>query len=142
MQDDKNIVRSPKSYNSQVGVPLSVWLMNEENDLAIFEAGISRPDEMENLEPIISPTIGLITNIGQTHDENFLNSKQKIREKLKLFIHANTLIFNRDYLDLNDEIVGNSIIRKLNLFTWSRKAKANLQIGKITREGAQPLQAT
>jgi Alr-MurF fusion protein len=137
MQEDRNIVRSPKSYNSQVGVPLSVWQMNEENNFAIFEAGISRPGEMENLEPIITPTIGLITNIGQAHDENFLNSKQKIREKLKLFIHVNTLIFNRDNLDLNDEIVGNSVMKKLNLFTWSKKAKANLQIGKITKEGGE-----
>jgi Alr-MurF fusion protein len=137
MQDDKNIVRSPKSYNSQVGVPLSVWLMNEENNLAIFEAGISKPNEMENLEFIISPSIGLITNIGQAHDENFLNSKQKIREKLKLFLRANTLIFNRDNLDLNDEIVGNSVMKKLNLFTWSKKSKANLQIGKITKDGGE-----
>ncbi len=135
MQEDKNVVRSPKSYNSQVGVPLSVWLMSEENNLAIFEAGISRPDEMEKLEPIISPSVGLITNIGQAHDENFLNSKQKIREKLKLFIHASALIFNRDNLELNDEIVGNSVMKKLNLFTWSRKSKANLQIGKVTKEG-------
>ena len=135
MQEDKNIVRSPKSYNSQVGVPLSVWQINEENELAIFEAGISRPDEMEKLEPIISPTIGLITNIGQAHDENFLNSKQKIREKLKLFVHATTLIFNRDNLELNDEIVSNSVMKRLNLFTWSKKSKANLQIGKITKDG-------
>jgi alanine racemase len=120
-----------------VGVPLSVWQMNEENNFAIFEVGISQPDEMEKLEPIISPTIGLITNIGQAHDENFLNSKQKIREKLKLFVHANTLIFNRDNLELNDEIVGNSVMKKLNLFTWSKKAKANLQIGKITKEGSE-----
>lgn len=134
MQEDKQIVRSPKSYNSQVGVPLSVWGMNEENNLAIFEAGISKPDEMEKLEPIISPTIGLITTIGQAHDENFLNSKQKIREKLKLFVRVNMLIYCRDNLELNEEIVSNPVIKKLNLFTWSRKSKANLQIGKITKE--------
>lgn len=133
LEDDKRIVRSPKSYNSQVGVPLSVWLMSEEHNLALFEAGISRPDEMEKLEPIISPSVGLITNIGQAHDENFLNAKQKIREKLKLFIHAGTLIYCKDNLELNDEIVANPVMRKLNLFTWSRKAKANLQIGKITK---------
>ncbi len=137
MQDDKNIVRSPKSYNSQVGVPLSVWLTSEEHTIAIFEAGISMPDEMERLEPIISPTIGLITNIGYAHDENFLNPRQKIREKLKLFIHANTLIFNRDNLELNDEIVSNPVIKKLHLFTWSKKSKANLQVGKITKLGGE-----
>ena len=134
-EEDKNIVRSPKSYNSQVGVPLSVWLMSEENNMGIFEAGISQPDEMEKLEPIISPTVGLITNIGQAHDENFLNAKQKIREKLKLFVHSGTLIYNRDNLELNDEIVANPVMKQLNLFTWSKKAKANLQIGKITKEG-------
>ncbi len=135
MQEDKSVIRSPKSYNSQVGVPLSVWMLSEEHDHAIFEAGISKPDEMEKLEPIISPTIGLITNIGQAHNENFLNPKQKIREKLKLFVHANTLIYNRDNLELNDEIVSNPVIRKLNLFTWSRKSKANLQVGKVTKDG-------
>lgn len=134
LQEDKHVVRSPKSYNSQVGVPLSVWLMSETHNIAIFEAGISKPDEMEKLEPIISPTIGLITNIGQAHDENFLDARHKIREKLKLFVHANTLIYCRDNLDLNEEIISNPVIRKLNLFTWSRKSKANLQIGKITKE--------
>ncbi|MBI3500879.1 MAG: bifunctional UDP-N-acetylmuramoyl-tripeptide:D-alanyl-D-alanine ligase/alanine racemase [Bacteroidetes bacterium] len=135
LQEDKSVVRSPKSYNSQVGVPLSVWLTSEEHNIAIFEAGISKPDEMENLEPIISPTVGLITNIGQAHDENFLNPKQKIREKLKLFVHANTLIYNRDNLKLNEEIIANPVIKKINLFTWSRKSKANLQVGKVTKEG-------
>jgi len=135
LQEDKNVVRSPKSYNSQVGVPLSVWLTSEEHNIAIFEAGISKPDEMEKLEPIISPTIGLITNIGQAHDENFLSPRQKTGEKLKLFIHTSTLIYNRDHLDLNEEIVSNSAMKKLNLITWSRKAKANLQVGKVTKEG-------
>jgi len=135
LQEDKNVVRSPKSYNSQVGVPLSVWLTNEQNQIAIFEAGISKPGEMEKLETIVSPTIGIFTNVGQAHDENFLNTKQKIREKLKLFIHAETLIFNRDNLELNDEVVSNPVIKKLNLFTWSKKTKANLQIAKITKQG-------
>lgn len=134
LQEDKSVVRSPKSYNSQVGVPLSVWLISEEHNMAVFEAGISKPDEMEKLEPIISPTIGLFTNIGQAHDENFLNPKQKIREKLKLFVHTNTLIYNRDNLELNDEIVSNPVIKKINHFTWSRKSKANLQVGKVTKE--------
>lgn len=137
LQDDKHVVRSPKSYNSQVGVPLSVWLINEENDLAIFEAGISKPDEMEKLEVIISPTVGLITNIGQAHDENFFSPKQKIGEKLKLFVHCNTLIYCKDYLNLNEEIISNPAIKQKNLFTWSRKSKANLQVGKVTKEGGE-----
>ena len=65
------IVRSPKSYNSQIGVPLSVWQMEAANDLAIFEAGISKPDEMEKLQSIIRPTIGIFTNIGEAHNEKF-----------------------------------------------------------------------
>ncbi len=82
---DYNIVRSPKSYNSQIGVPLSVWQMNEANTLAIFEAGISRPGEMEALQKIIQPTIGILTNIGVAHDEGFENQQEKIHEKLQLF---------------------------------------------------------
>ncbi|MFH1004980.1 MAG: bifunctional UDP-N-acetylmuramoyl-tripeptide:D-alanyl-D-alanine ligase/alanine racemase [Bacteroidota bacterium] len=134
MRDDKHIVRSPKSYNSQVGVPLSVWQLNETHNMALFEAGISRPTEMKRLEHIIFPTIGLITNIGQSHDENFTDKKQKIREKLMLFIHAHTLIYCRDYLELNEEIMSNPALKKTNLFTWSKKVKSNLQIGKITKE--------
>ena len=71
LSPDFNIVRSPKSYNSQVGVPLSVWQMNESNNLAIFEAGISEANEMDALRTVIKPTIGVFTNIGQAHDENF-----------------------------------------------------------------------
>ncbi len=66
-----NIVRSPRSYNSQIGVPLSVWQMTAEHNLAIFEAGISMPDEMDSLQNIIQPTIGILTNIGEVHSENF-----------------------------------------------------------------------
>jgi UDP-N-acetylmuramyl pentapeptide synthase len=71
MREEKNIVRSPKSFNSQVGVPLSVWQMNSEHEMALFEAGISRTGEMEKLERIIKPTTGIFTNIGQAHSENF-----------------------------------------------------------------------
>ncbi|HEY4800951.1 MAG TPA: bifunctional UDP-N-acetylmuramoyl-tripeptide:D-alanyl-D-alanine ligase/alanine racemase [Bacteroidia bacterium] len=137
LEEDKNVVRSPKSYNSQVGVPLSVWLTGEEHDLAIFEAGISKTGEMGKLEPIVSPTIGLITNIGQAHDENFSESRSKIREKLKLFIHSNTLIYCRDHAELNEEIISDPVLKKINLFSWSRKSKANLQIGKITKDAKE-----
>ena len=86
--DDFNIIRSPKSYNSQIGVPLSVWGMTEKHNLAIFEAGISQPGEMEKLEKIIQPTIGVLTNIGEAHSEGFKDSKQKEEEKRKLFQHC------------------------------------------------------
>ena len=93
LKDDYTIVRSPKSYNSQIGVPLSVWqLANTKPQIAIFEAGISKPGEMEKLERIIRPTIGVITYIGHEHDENFDSLDQKREEKMKLFAHTETVI--------------------------------------------------
>lgn len=91
-----NIVRSPKSYNSQIGVPLSVWQMNDKNNLAIFEAGISKPEEMNNLEKIIKPQIGVFTNLGDAHSENFSSIKVKAIEKLKLFKNSEVIIANID----------------------------------------------
>ena len=79
------IVRSPKSYNSQIGVPLSVWQMNGDYNLGLFEAGISQGGEMDRLEKIIQPTIGIFTNIGEAHSEGFFNLRQKVKEKLRLF---------------------------------------------------------
>ena len=93
LKDDYTIVRSPKSYNSQIGVPLSVWqLANAKPQIAIFEAGISKPGEMEKLERIIRPTIGVITYIGHEHDENFDSLDQKREEKMKLFAHTDIVI--------------------------------------------------
>ncbi len=93
LKDDYTIVRSPKSYNSQIGVPLSVWQLADSNaQLAIFEAGISQPGEMEKLERIIRPTIGVITYIGHEHDEGFASLEAKREEKMKLFAHADTVI--------------------------------------------------
>ncbi|OWY21548.1 bifunctional UDP-N-acetylmuramoyl-tripeptide:D-alanyl-D-alanine ligase/alanine racemase [Sphingobacteriales bacterium UPWRP_1] len=94
---DYHIVRSPKSYNSQVGVPLSVWQTNETHNLAIFEAGISQPHEMERLQAVIQPTIGLFTNIGAAHNEGFTGMEQKILEKLQLFSRVQNLIYCADY---------------------------------------------
>jgi len=88
LHTDYNIVRSPKSYNSQIGVPLSVWQMNEHHTLGIFEAGISKPGEMDKLERIIQPTIGVFTNIGEAHSEGFESMKQKEEEKKILFRNA------------------------------------------------------
>lgn len=89
-----SICRSPKSYNSQIGVPLSVLNLNENHTLAIFEAGISKPGEMERLASIIRPTIGVFTSIGSAHDEGFESREQKIREKAKLFISCETVFAN------------------------------------------------
>jgi len=92
LKDDYHITRSPKSYNSQIGVPLSVWQMNEKTELAIFEAGISQKGEMQRLEKIIQPTIGVITYIGQEHGENFSSLEEKRREKMRLFQHTPIVI--------------------------------------------------
>ena len=92
LQEEYHIVRSPKSYNSQIGVPLSVWQMDEQHTLGIFEAGISKHGEMETLEKIIQPTIGVLTNIGEAHSEGFIDQAQKLKEKLKLFTHCQLLI--------------------------------------------------
>lgn len=93
---DFHIVRSPKSYNSQVGVPLSVWQMNEQHTLALFEAGISQPREMERLARVIQPTVGIFTNIGPAHREGFASKMDKVREKMRLFDTAETLVFCAD----------------------------------------------
>ena len=92
LHDDYKVVRSPRSFNSQIGVPLSVWEMNAQHTLAIFEAGISRPGEMQRLADIIQPTIGVLTNIGEAHSLGFLDRDQKISEKVRLFKDCPVLI--------------------------------------------------
>ncbi|CAN5562748.1 bifunctional UDP-N-acetylmuramoyl-tripeptide:D-alanyl-D-alanine ligase/alanine racemase [soil metagenome] len=135
LREDYHIVRSPKSYNSQIGVPLSVWQIATEHNLGIFEAGISMPGEMEHLEKIILPTIGIFTNIGVAHDENFIGLTEKILEKLQLFSHCNKLIYCRDYLSIQEQISQPGVLPDyLTTFTWSRKMKADLQIGRIARQ--------
>jgi Alr-MurF fusion protein len=135
-------VRSPKSYNSQIGVPLSVWLMQPEHELAIFEAGISQPGEMEQLEKIIHPTIGVFTNIGEAHSEGFLNIRQKINEKLVLFRHADHMVYCKDSPELNqcviqyiNQIKGREDEKSLQLFTWSQKNDADLRVVNVAKEG-------
>ncbi|MGX8712456.1 MAG: alanine racemase [bacterium] len=96
LSPDRHVVASPKSYNSQIGVPLSVWQMSEEHDIALFEAGISQPGEMEALRKVIQPTIGILTNIGSAHDENFNSQEQKLQEKMKLFSSVEYLISSAD----------------------------------------------
>jgi len=102
LHQDYNIVRSPKSFNSQIGVPLSVWQMNEHHTLGIFEAGISKPGEMDKLEKIIQPTIGVLTNIAEAHSEGFGSLAQKEKEKRFLFRNA----------AIPDSVVINSVNKK------------------------------
>ena len=134
LSPDYNIVRSPKSYNSQVGVPLSVWQMNDNNEMAIFEAGISEPDEMMSLQDIIRPTIGVFTNIGQAHEENFINPVQKAGEKLNLFTKAEQLVYCMDYSEIQQVIIRSNLAEKVKLFTWSRKfEEADLYVKQVTK---------
>ena len=115
LSPDYNIIRSPKSFNSQVGVPLSIIAINEKHNLGIFEAGISTVNEMIKLEPMVKPTIGVLTNIGSSHDEGFENTDQKIKEKLLLFKHANILIYQKK--DRVDALLPQNI----PTFNWSFK---------------------
>lgn len=96
LEKEYTIVRSPKSYNSQIGVPLSIWQINESHTLGIFEAGISQPGEMQHLADIIQPTIGVLTHIGDAHSENFASIEHKIAEKLRLFSNVQWIIANGD----------------------------------------------
>ena len=115
---DHNIVRSPRSYNSQTGVPLSVWQIDDTSTLGIFEAGISLPDEMEHLEPIIYPTIGVFTKLGEAHQENFASLQQKCNEKLELFINSDVIIYNGDNPIISRCLENRALSHKA--FTWSR----------------------
>jgi alanine racemase len=132
LQGKRNVIRNPKSYNSQVGVPLSVWLMNEIYDFAVFEAGISMPDEMQHLEKIIHPDIGLITNIGEPHQENFKDYKEKCVEKLKLFDHSKQILFCKDHSLIHQEIKAR--FPEKNVFTWSENEDADLKILNKSRK--------
>lgn len=128
-----NVVKSPKSYNSQVGVPLSVWQMNDTHTLGIFEAGISKPGEMEKLQKIIDPEIGVLTFIGDAHAEGFENITQKINEKLRLFINSKLLIYSSDNMQVNEAVDAFKKQRNpvLQLFTWSKKNPADLFINHV-----------
>jgi alanine racemase len=135
-----NIVRSPKSYNSQIGVPLSVWQINESNTLGIFEAGISQSGEMEKLQKIIAPTIGIFTNIGDAHAAGFLNMHQKINEKLRLFSNCQTIIYCKDYPELNECVASmrrhlkTGTAEPFEIISWSRLTQAALRIITIKKE--------
>lgn len=149
LRDNFHIVRSPKSFNSQLGVPLSVWTMDKAYDLAIFEAGISKPDEMARLEEIIKPNIVIFTGIGHAHQENFRSLEDKIEEKLKLAQHAQAIIYNDD----QEPAIGHLIAKlppSVKRYQWSKtnpqaflfvsnieQTASNTQIA-FTLDGQQP----
>lgn len=129
-----SITRSPKSFNSQIGVPLSVWEMEEYTTLGIFEAGISEKGEMERLEQIIKPTIGIFTNLGKAHSEGFASDDEKLSEKLELFRHSESLIFK------NDPKVKKAILKinpEINLISWGvNDPSATVNITRLKKSGA------
>ncbi|UPZ17051.1 bifunctional UDP-N-acetylmuramoyl-tripeptide:D-alanyl-D-alanine ligase/alanine racemase [Flavobacterium humidisoli] len=125
LSPDYNIIRSPKSYNSQVGVPLSVIAINEKHNLGIFEAGISTVNEMAKLEKIIKPNIGVLTNIGSAHDEGFLNLVQKIDEKLLLFKDCPIIIYQKNEVvdSCLSQFAAEYMHHPRKLFSWSFQDK-------------------
>lgn len=123
---DRRVVASPKSYNSQIGVPLSVWQITDDHDIAIFEAGISQPNEMEALRETIQPTIGILTNIRQAHDENFTSREQKTAEKLKLFSHCETVVCSEEYADCFTKETAAG-----HLFVWGWGEKCDMRLHDI-----------
>jgi alanine racemase len=131
LQQDFKIARSPKSYNSQIGVPLSVWQLNKEHTLAIFEAGISHPGEMQTLATIIQPTIGVLTNIGEAHSENFKSLEQKAAEKAALFHSADTVIFPTDDMVATKVLLQQGTLSNVDFFGWGQALPARLHITGI-----------
>ncbi len=124
LSKDKVLVKNPGSYNSQIGVPLSVWQIESHHQFGIFEAGISRPGEMDKLEKIIRPSIGIFTNIGSAHDEGFKSLIEKVKEKLKLFIGTDFLIYCRDH-----ELLANVISQtKIKTLSWGTHQEADVRI--------------
>jgi alanine racemase len=131
LQADQQIVRSPRSYNSQIGVPLSIWQMNESHTLAIFEAGISKKNEMNALWKMIRPSMGVFTGIGHSHDEGFKSRIEKLAEKLILFRSTTqTIVAINEMTQAELELVHQQLP---NAFTWSRKTAATLKVIKEER---------
>ncbi len=132
------VVRSPKSYNSQIGVPLSVWKLDPLYKFGIFEAGISLPGEMEKLRKVIDPDIGIITNIGDAHSENFPDIRTKAKEKLRLFANAKSLIYSSDSPIIREAILEDPVLREKNLTDWSftnRGARVFVEMSSQGSEG-------
>ena len=144
LEDRFHIVRSPRSYNSQIGVPLSVWQINSSHELGIFEAGISRPSEMGALEKIIAPTIGIITSLGEAHGENFQGDAHKAREKIALFLHCGLVIYPGDNPVLGQALAQLAARERppgeppLRLFSWGSRPDCSLVVQSVqkTRDSA------
>lgn len=135
LQPQFNIIKSPKSYNSQLGVPLSVLSMKSNHNLAIFEAGISQVGEMERLEQIIKPTIGIFSNIGKAHAAGFGRQTQKIHEKLRLFEHCQCLVYRYEQEKIHDEIEAKGWTNKTH--SWGDTDKATTRVKIEVKENTK-----
>jgi alanine racemase len=132
-------VRSPRSYNSQTGVPLSLWRLNEKSRYAVIEAGMSLPGEIARLEKIIKPDVGVITNIGEAHQENFSNLEEKVYEKISLFKHSDYVVYCKDHILISGIIESEPGFTTDRLFSWSsleENKEANIRIVPISRESS------
>ena len=136
LHEDYNIVRSPKSYNSQIGVPLSVWQMNEQHALGIFEAGISEQGEMLRLEKIIRPTIGVLTNIGEAHSQGFIDAEHKFREKIALFRNCRVIIGRETDFEAGREVV-EMLGEDIKVLTWGYSESNDFVIKDIAKKNSE-----
>lgn len=143
LRDDVHVARNPKSYNSQIGVPLSVWQLGEQHNLGLFEAGISKPGEMKNLQQIIRPNIGIFTMLGEAHDEGFTDREEKLNEKFMLFESTNILIACDE-----QPLVAKKLEQfkqqhpSVKLYTWSRvNESAQLYLQTIIQGNTTTIQS-
>ncbi len=134
---DKKVCHSPRSYNSQIGVALSVWNLKDDDELGIIEAGISQKGEMESLEEIIKPTIGIFTNIGDAHQVYFNSIEEKINEKLILFSSCKTIIYCSDKKDIHKQIVDKFKGKKVDLISWGFDKDPIFKIKEISTQKNQ-----
>ncbi len=128
LKNELSVVRSPKSYNSQIGVPLSLMLLDKNYDCAIMEAGISQCGEMEILEQMLQPTIGIFTTIGDAHQENFTVLEQKISEKMKLFVHCKQLVYCADYAEIHKQA---QQLSNTECIAWSFSDNAPIRVSFV-----------
>ena len=131
----KVVVKSPKSYNSQIGVPLSVWHLNAQHEMGIFEAGISLPSEMHHLQTVIKPNLGIFTNIGPAHDSGFTSQASKIAEKSILFRDCRTIIYRKDYEEIHQHLT--SVFEQEKLISWSTADKSSSYYFEMSEDRRQ-----
>ncbi len=124
--DDFSLARSPRSYNSQIGVPFSLWKIKDFHQIAIVEAGISKPNEMDKLQKMILPKIGILTNIGYAHQENFVNKEEILNEKLKLFKESDLILYSCDNEVIHSKI--KEAYKDKKTLKWGRNSCADLQL--------------